>query len=184
MMKLINYKTEKGFIILDSLVATVILGVALVALAGLVTMGVKTANQNNQQMIAYKFASAYGDALQSLGSTNWNTQVTSATYNSIDLSSNNTAVYDCLSYNNYSNIITTTTTGRHPTTTTTTTNDLTPLTALAQTTLPGATVAIYGKQSRPRLVLVKIVVTWNPTPATTQSVQLLRYYVTDILQIP
>jgi len=157
-MKCINYKSENGFILLDALIATVILSMALVALVGLVTMGVNTSNANNNQMKAYQIASGYADALQTLSTTNWNTQITSTTYTQIDLSSANPVVYNCLFNTNSQNAQ----------------NNL--------TTLPGANVTIFGKQSslpqvNNALVQLKIIVAWNNG---TQSVQLLKYYISNI----
>ncbi len=148
-MKII--KNQTGFLLLDSLFGALITSVALVAIAGLVTMGIRASTMNNEQTRAYQIAASYGDALQSLSVDNWAAQVSEATdYQTIDTSKSNAIVYNYLE-NARSTL------------------------AL----LPEATVSLYGKVSPAanagnRLAQVKIVVSWSNN---TKKIDLVKYYI-------
>ncbi|SHI34916.1 hypothetical protein [Propionispora hippei] len=149
-MKIIE--NQKGFLLLDSLFGVLITSVALISIVSLVTMGVKTYSVNSEQSRAYQIAASYGDALQSLSIANWATLVPSTvtSYQAIDISSSNTVVYNDLA--NARNSL---------------------------SSLPGATVSIYGKVSSAanagnRLAQVKIIVSWSNN---TKQVALIKYYI-------
>jgi len=148
-MKLVNNKNENGFILLDSLGALVILSLALLALAGLATMGVRAYNTNNQQMKAYQIASGYADALESLQISDWGSLVTSPSYTTIDLTT--TPVSTVL---NNANIPTNILSGASVTVSAKQSSDASVSNLLAE---------------------VKIVVSWNNGGA--QSIQLFKQYV-------
>lgn len=86
-MNLVNYKTEKGFILIDSIIATLVLGITLLFIGGLINTAIRTYSTNDERMRAFQIGSGYADALQSLSVADWNAQVTSTTYTNIDLSS-------------------------------------------------------------------------------------------------
>jgi len=146
-------KSQKGFILIDSLFAAVVTTVALISLIVLSTMGVRAYGVNNEQTRAYQIATSYGAGLQSLPIATWASLVTANTYQKIDISDSNPVVYNCLT-DARSNLA----------------------------KLPGATVTVSGRispaaNSGSRLAQVKIVIAWNNS---AKQVSLIKYYIRNI----
>lgn len=143
---------QKGFLLLDSLFAIVITSVALVALVGMVTMGIQAFTTNREQTRAYQVAASYGDALQSLSVQNWADQVADSSYHPILTSAPDTI------------------------------NDYLTEAKTNLATLPGSPkVVLSGKISSAdnagdRLAQVKIEIIWNNG---ANRVQLIKYYIRD-----